>query len=64
MDADLDSLEHKIEQVLSLCGQLRDENRALRGRVAELEERHQSLAARAETARSRLEALMDKLPQQ
>lgn len=63
MNDDLDILEQKIEQVLLLCAQLRSENHALRGQVVELEQRNQSLVSRVETARTRLEALMDKFPQ-
>lgn len=62
MNGDLDSLEQKIEQVLALCSQLRSENHGLRDQLAELEQRNQSLVSRVDTARVRLEALMDKLP--
>ena len=62
MNMDIDSLELKIEQVLAMCGQLRDDNRALREQLAGLEQKNQSLTSRAESARIRLEALMEKLP--
>ena len=62
MNADLDSFEEKIEQVLAMCGQLRNDNRALRDQLAGLEQKNQLLVSRAEAARTRLEALMDKLP--
>ena len=62
MNGEIDNLEQKIEQVLAMCGQLRSENRVLRNQVVELEQKKQQLVARAETARERLESLMDKLP--
>lgn len=62
MNGELDSLEQKITQVLTLCANLRSENRALHEQVTGLEQQNQSLVSRAEAARHRLEALMDKLP--
>ena len=62
MNTDIDSLELKIEQVLAMCGQLRNDNRALRAQLAGLEQQNQSLVSRAELARTRLEAVMEKLP--
>ena len=64
MNGDLDSLEQKIEQVLAVCGQLRGENRALRDQLAGLEQQKLALAGRMDTARSRLETLMERLPQE
>ena len=62
MDADLSSLERKIDDVAALCRTLRDENHALRDRVAGLEQEKQSLAGKMDQARLRLEALMERLP--
>lgn len=62
MNGELDSLEQKITQVLTLYAQLRSENHVLRERMAGLEQRNQLLTSRAEAARTRLEVLMDKLP--
>ena len=62
MNGELDSLEQKIAQVLTLYAQLRSDNRVLRDRLAGLEQHNQLLMSRAEAARTRLEALMDKLP--
>ncbi|CAB1370333.1 cell division protein ZapB [Denitratisoma oestradiolicum] len=64
MSGDLDSLEQKIDQVLALCHSLDAENRELRERVTGLENEKQDLTGRMESARVRLEALMDKLPQE
>jgi cell division protein ZapB len=62
MDADFSSLEKKVDDVAAFCRMLRDENHILRGRVAGLEQEKQSLAAKMEQARLRVEALMDRLP--
>lgn len=62
MDADLSSLERKIDDVAAFCRTLRDENHALRGRVADLEQEKQTLVGKMEQARARLEALMERLP--
>lgn len=62
MSQDLALLEKKLDQFLAFCDGLRAENRALRNRVAKLEEERQVLLAKIESARNRLEALMDKIP--
>lgn len=62
MNDDLDSVERKIEQVLVLCAQLHCENHTLRERVTELERQGESIASRVQTARTRLESLIEKLP--
>ena len=64
MDADLSSLERKIEQAVAFCQTLREENHALRDRVAALEQEKQALAGKMDEARTRLEALMDRLPEE
>lgn len=62
MNGELDSLEQKIEQVLAICKQLRSENHALRNQMTEIAQQNRSLVSSAEAARTRLEALLDKLP--
>lgn len=64
MDGDLSSLDRKIEQVVAFCQTLREENHALRDRVAGLEQEKQALVEKMDTARVRLEALMDRLPEE
>jgi cell division protein ZapB len=64
MKGDLTALEQKIEQFLAFCQSLRAENQALRSRVAGLEEERQTLVDKIATARARLEALMEKIPEQ
>ncbi len=62
MDADLSTLEQKVEDVVAFCQRLREENHALRGRIAGLEGEKRALAEKIDTTRERLEALMDRLP--
>ncbi len=64
MDVDISSLEQKVEKVAAFCQTLREENRELRGRVAGLESEKQVLTEKIDTARTRLEALMARLPEQ
>ena len=64
MSSDLTVLEQKIEQFLAFCQDLRAENQALRSRVTGLEDERQQLLNRIDTARGRLEALMDRLPEE
>lgn len=64
MSANLDSLDRKIDQLLDLCRKLRTENVDLRGRVAGLESEKLILKEKMDVARSRLESLMERLPEQ
>jgi cell division protein ZapB len=62
MDVNISALEHKIELVVAFCQQLRDQNTALRERLAGLEAENHSLAERMTVARERLETMMERLP--
>ncbi|MDP2826958.1 MAG: hypothetical protein Q8O52_30275 [Sulfuritalea sp.] len=62
MSVSLDQLEHKVEQILAVCGSLRSENQVLRAHVAGLEAEKAALTNKIETTRGRLEALMTRLP--
>ena len=64
MDTEFSCFEQKVEKVVAFCHALREENHALRGRVASLESEKQALAAKIDTTRERLEALMARLPEQ
>ncbi|HWU84940.1 MAG TPA: cell division protein ZapB [Rhodocyclaceae bacterium] len=63
MNAPLDSLEDKIDSVLALCERLREENRVLRTQLAALEGANQALTNTIDASRTRLEALMERLPE-
>ena len=62
MSVSLDHLEHKVEQILAVCGSLRGENQSLRAQVAGLEVEKAALTKKIDIARERLEALMTRLP--
>ena len=64
MSISLEQLEHKVEQILAVCGSLRSENQDLRAHVAGLEAEKAALAAKIDTTRQRLEALMERLPEE
>jgi cell division protein ZapB len=64
MNAPLDSLENKIDSVLALCERLREENRALRTQLSALEGVNQTLTNTIDASRARLEALMERLPEE
>jgi cell division protein ZapB len=64
MNQELAGLEQKIEQVLALCQGLRAENQELRTRIAVVEADKRRLNEKIEVAGARLEALMEKLPEE
>ena len=63
MDTDLEELEAKIEQVVTLVHQLCAENEVLKNQVAEAEAERLHLRRSMTAARERLESLMDRLPE-
>jgi uncharacterized protein (TIGR02449 family) len=62
VDIVISSLEAKVEHVAAFCDELREQNHALRERIAGLEREKQALAERMTAARERLETVMDRLP--
>ena len=63
MDMELAALETKIEEIAELVHQLRAENEVLRNQMAAAEIERFQLRQNMTQARQRLEALMDKLPE-
>lgn len=63
MDADLIKLEQHLEQLITLFEGLKEENRGLRLRNAELEMKNHALADKVRDAVARVESLLEKLPQ-
>ena len=59
---ELNALEGKIAEVVTLCRALREENRQLRQQLAASEAEKKRLAERMDTARVRLEQLAQRLP--
>jgi cell division protein ZapB len=63
MQAELDTLEAKIRQVADLCQSLRRENTALRQQILSAQHDNKQMTTRLEAAKSRLQALLDQLPE-
>ena len=63
MQAELDTLETKIRQVAELCHTLRQDNIALRQQLLTAQRDNKQLTTRLEAAKTRLQALLDTLPE-
>lgn len=63
MDSELAALEAKVRQAAELCQHLRAENRALRQQLAAAESERHQLAGKVESARARLERLLERMPE-
>jgi cell division protein ZapB len=63
MRAELDTLEAKIRQVAELCQTLRRENIALRQQLLAAQQDNKQLNTRLDAARSRLQTLLETLPE-
>jgi cell division protein ZapB len=64
MEAELKSLENKLEQLVKLAQQLRAENHQLRQDVASALNTNRKLEDKIGGATARLEALLQQLPQE
>jgi|AmaraimetP72IA01_FD_contig_41_3191885_length_714_multi_7_in_0_out_0_2 cell division septum initiation protein DivIVA len=62
MDSDLAALEQKLAQLLADYHRVRAENESLKRELARAQEREKSLAARMAAAMSRLDSLLQQLP--
>lgn len=63
MDAELTALEEKINQFVQLCQHLRAENTQLRQQLATALNENKRLTDRIQGARTRLETLLEKIPE-
>lgn len=63
MMSEIDALESKVEQALTLLQQLRAENEVLKNQIAAADAERLSLRQTMHVARERLEILMNKLPE-
>ena len=63
MEAELDSLDDKINQLVQLCHRLRKDNHELRQQLAATQNESKQLTEKIETARARLENLLSRLPE-
>ena len=64
MDAELKSLEQKINQVAEFCQRLRADNHQLRQQLATAMDENQRLGQKIDIASSRLENLLNQLPEE
>jgi cell division protein ZapB len=62
MDAELRSLEDKVNQVVKLCQRLRSDNHDLRQQLATALNDNKQLAEKIGAASTRLEALLTQIP--
>lgn len=63
MDAELKALDEKIQQLVSLCQRLREQNSELRQKLAATENENKRLGDKIGAARTRLEGLLEKIPE-
>ena len=64
MDAELRSLEDKINQFVALCKRLRADNHQLRQQLASAQSENTQLAAKIGDAKTRLEAVLAQIPEE
>lgn len=64
MDADLKSLEHKLNQFVELCQRLRADNQQLRQQLASAVSSNKQLTEKIGTATNRLESLLNQIPEE
>ena len=62
MDAELRSLEDKINQFVALCKRLRADNHQLRQQLASAQSQNKQLSDKIGDARTRLETLLTRIP--
>lgn len=60
-DNSLKDLEYKINELISLCQELNRENRALKAEIAGWRDERKDLMDKNELARSKVEAMIDRL---
>lgn len=60
-DNTLKDLENKIDELIALCAELKRENRALKSEIAGFREERRELLDKNELARSKVEAMIDRL---
>jgi cell division protein ZapB len=63
MDTEFDSLDGKIDQFLQLCQRLKSENKELRLQLATAQNHIRRLEDKVDGAKTRLEALLRRIPE-
>ena len=64
VEAELDILDEKISQLVKLCHRLRTDNQELRQQLAAAQSANKQLTEKIATARTRLETLLTRLPEE
>jgi cell division protein ZapB len=64
MDAELKSLEEKINQFVAVCQRLRAENHQLRQQLASAQNENKQLNDKIGDAKTRLESLLAQIPEE
>jgi cell division protein ZapB len=64
VEAELDILDEKIIQLVKLCHRLRTDNQELRQQLAAAQSANKQLTEKIATARTRLETLLTRLPEE
>jgi len=64
MDAELKALEDRVSQLVQLCQRLRAENLQLRQEMAGVQNDNHQLTEKIGSARSRLEHLLEQIPEE
>ena len=64
MDAELKSLEEKINQFVAVCQRLRAENHQLRQQLASAQNENKQLNDKIGDAKTRLESLLPQIPEE
>jgi len=63
MEAELNSLDDKLSQLVQLCHRLRNDNNELRQDLAAAQNQNKQLTDKIESARQRLESLLSRIPE-
>ena len=63
MEAEINSLDEKVQQLAQLCQKLRKDNSQLRQQLANARDENQRLSEKITSAAGRLEVLLGKLPE-
>ena len=63
MEAEINSLDEKVQQLALLCQRLRKDNSQLRQQLAAARDENQRLSKKIGTVTNRLEALIEKIPE-
>jgi cell division protein ZapB len=63
MEAELNTLDDKLSQLVQLCHRLRNDNNELRQDLAAAQNQNKQLTDKIESARQRLESLLSRIPE-